>query len=315
MRDLSHLQRMKPLRKQAGFLQFLPLIGAGLGLLGAKKAPKEQTTTQGGQSLSSQTSSTALPQQITGPAGIALNRAGQLFGSRAVAPLSPEIGNAVNRLMNPGANYAPTSSIFASGASINPHLDTVFNTAADATQNRLATEFAHAGRVNSGSHQQARSQDLQTLAAQVYAPGFEAERARQYGASEAGVDRGLNQQEANLQRNLSTVPGLFGAGQYIQQYNQGVLDSPTNALNQYIGQLGGLSPFFPGSTTQVQSTNQTGNVTQPLYNNPLTGALGGAMLGGYLQGAIPQQQLQPQQAMPYYNPYGSPWSMGGIGWA
>ena len=43
-----------------------------------------------------------------------------------------------------------------------------------------------------------------------------------------------------------------------------------------------MAPFFPG--TQTQSTTQTGNVTQPLYNNPWAGFLGGAQLASGMFG-------------------------------
>jgi hypothetical protein len=76
-----------------------------------------------------------------------------------------------------------------------------------------------------------------------------------------------------------------------QQQAQAQLNAPSTGLNQYIGQLGGLSPYFPGTTNQSQSTQQTGNVTQPLYNNPLSSVAGGAVLGNYVGNLFgPQQQ-------------------------
>ena len=54
---------------------------------------------------------------------------------------------------------------------INPYtsLDTQFNRAADLTQNRLSTEFASSGR-NLGASFPARSDELQTLASNIYDP-------------------------------------------------------------------------------------------------------------------------------------------------
>jgi hypothetical protein len=237
------------------------------------------------------------------------------------------------------ANNAPTASGFASGQTINPYLDQVFNAAADSTQNRLATEFAHAGggALNSGSHGQARSQELQNLAAGIYAPGFEAERNRQYGAQESSVDRLLAQMEGNLgrqygaqesgltrllsqmegnlgreygasesgldrlyaqmeanlgrqygategnlSRDLASVYPMLQGGEYLRNVQQDQLNAGNTSFNQYLAQLQGFLPFFPG--TQTQQTSQTGSVTQPLFNNPLAGFLGGAQLGSLFQG-------------------------------
>jgi hypothetical protein len=237
------------------------------------------------------------------------------------------------------ANTAPTASSFAGGQSINPYLDQVFNAAADSTQNRLGTEFAHAGggALNSGSHQQARSQELQNLAAGIYAPGYEAERNRQYGAQESSVDRllaqmdsnlsrqygaqesglnrllsqtegnlgreygaaesGLNRllsqtdsnlarqygaTEGNLSRDLSAVMPMLQGGEYLRNVQQDQLNAGNTSFNQYLAQLQGFLPFFPG--TQTQQTSQTGSVTQPLFNNPLAGFAGGSLLGKSLFG-------------------------------
>jgi hypothetical protein len=317
------------------------LITGGLGLLDSLNQPDSLTQTQGGTSTS--TSGMQLPAELTGAANQGLQGLLGLFNQGYQrAPISPLIGSASSRLSslgsnpfatganfnaaptmtdfaNPASGYLqnalPTASKFAGGQTINPYLDQVFNTAADATQNRAASEFAHAGRLNTGSHQQTRSQELQNLAAGIYAPGFESERQRQYGAAEsdiqrqlaqreanlgrqfgameAGVDRGLSQMDANLGRqygaiesnlgrDLSRVPLEMALGDYMTQFGQQEMDAPWMNLQRLLGGLGGLAPFYPG--TQTQSTTQTGNVTQPLFSNPLAGFLGGAQLGRGLFG-------------------------------
>jgi hypothetical protein len=277
------------------------LITGGLGLLDSLNQPDSITQTQGG--VSSSTYGQTLPQQITGPANTALSALTNLYGQGYQrAPLSPLLQQSANRLGNLGSNpfafpgmenTAPTTSFFADGQTINPYLDQVFNAAADSTQNRLASEFASAGRFNSGNQQQARSQELQNLAAGIYAPGYEAERSRQYGATEAGIDRRLGQTdsnlgrqygaiESNLGRDLSRVPLEMALGDYMTNYNQSALDAPWTGLDRYMTGLGGLLPFFPG--TQTQNTVQDGSVTNPLFNNPLAGFLGGSMLGRSLFG-------------------------------
>jgi hypothetical protein len=273
-------------------LPYSSLIGGGLGLVDSLLQPDQKTTTQGGTSNSTNTSSLQLPSQLTGGAGGALDRANQLLSQGyQVAPLGSAFNTAQDQLTNLPQNNAPTTSSFASGANINPYLDMTFNAAADATQNRLATEFANAGQINSPQDQQARSQQLQQLAAGIYGPGYQNAQQLQYGAQESGVTRGLQQQDANINRTLQANPLLQQLGMTQQQQAQAQLNAPATGLNQYIGQLGGLSPYFPGTTNQSQSTNQTGNVTQPLYNNPLSSVAGGAILGNYVGNIFgPQQQ-------------------------
>lgn len=285
-----------------GFLNnWGPLIGGLLGAIDANNQPDSMTVNQGG--TSSSTYGQTLPEQITGPAGQALSQLQGLFGQGYnVAGADPNTTAALARLQNLGTNpfatggptnTAPTTSSFASGAGINPYLDQVFNAAADSTQNRLATEFANAGGFGSGSHGQARSQELQNLAAGIYAPGYEAERSRQYGAQESGVDRLLAQMEANLGRQYGAIEGNLGrdlssiypmltGGDYLRNIQQQQNDASYTNLARYLSGLQGVMPFFPG--TQTQNTQQTGSVTQPLFNNPLAGFLGGAQLGSLFGG-------------------------------
>jgi hypothetical protein len=135
-------------------------------------------------------------------------------------------------------------SSFASGNHINPYLDTVFNAGADATQNRLTSEFGRSGR-NIGASLPARSQDLQHLAAGVYGQGYENERQRQYG---------------------SLMP-LMAGGEYMRGINQEQMNQPLTNLAQYTTGLNGLLPMMPSSHTQ------------PLFSNPWAGFLGGAQVG------------------------------------
>jgi hypothetical protein len=269
-----------------------------LGLADSLTQPDKTTTTQGGTSNSTTTGSIQYPAALTGAAGTALDRANQLLGQgQQFAPTPYVLSHAADQLNNLGSNTAPTTSSFASGANINPYLDMTFNAAADSTQNRLASEFANAGQYGSPQNQGSRSQELQTLAAGIYGPGYQNAQNLQYGAQEAGVSRGLQQQDSNLNRTLQATQQAIPLGQYMQQNQQAQLNAPYTNLSQYIGQLGGLAPYFPATTTSSQSTQQQGNVTQPLYNNPLASTIGGASLGQYygnLLGGQPQGQSYAQ---------------------
>jgi hypothetical protein len=218
------------------------LIGGLLGYADARSQPDSMTTNQGGNSASQYF--TTFPDEIAGPARDALSSLRGLYGNGyQVAGANPASMAAISGLQG-----------FAGGGGINPYLDSVFNSAADSTRTRLASEFARSGR-NIQASAPARSEELQHLAAGIYGPGHEAERQRQF----------------------SSLLPLLGAGDYMRGIEQQRLDAPYTALDRYLGGLGGLMPFFPG--TQNQTTQQTGAVTQPLFNNPLAGFLGGAQLG------------------------------------
>ncbi len=96
-------------------------------------------------------------------------RPGQL-GQQA-APQGGIIGNASGVLNDTilGKFLTPDS---------NPFLQGTFNRAADLTRNRLSSEFAGAGR-NLGASLPARSNELQTLASNIFGGNFQAERDRQ----------------------------------------------------------------------------------------------------------------------------------------
>ncbi len=101
----------------------------------------------------------------------------------------------------------------------NPFLQGTFDRAADLTRTRLSSEFAGAGR-NLGAAQPARSDELQTLASNIFGGNFQRERDRQVGA----VDQ-----------------------------SQGL-----DPLNMFINQLAGIIPGAGGSTQSTQPVFRTG---------------------------------------------------------
>lgn len=190
----------------------------------------------------SMTSSYAPDPALTGAGQDVLAQLRALFanGGPGVADIDPASLAAIQGLQG-----------FADGSGINPYLNTVFNTAADATRGRLSSEFARSGRnVNGVDHEGYRSDELQQLAAGIYGQGYENERQRQYG---------------------SLLP-LLGAGDYSRSITQQQLDQPLTNAMRYSGGLNSLLPLFPGTNTQ------------PLFNNPWAGFLGGAQLGSLFSG-------------------------------
>ncbi len=130
-------------------------------------------------------------------------------------------------LNNPGATNLAGSNLIPGAQSLlqstiggdflspdsNPFLAQTFNRAADLTQTRLASEFAGSGR-NLGAALPARSEELQTLASNIFGGNFQQERNRQVGA----LDQSLNFDPLNLAINriAGIIPGAGGSTQSTQ---------------------------------------------------------------------------------------------------
>jgi len=91
--------------------------------------------------------------------------------------------------------------------SSNPFLQSTFNRAADLTRGRLDTEFAGAGR-NLGAAQPARSEELQTLASNIFGQNFQNERDRQINA--LGSAQGFDPLNILINRLAGIIPGAGG---------------------------------------------------------------------------------------------------------
>ena len=115
----------------------------------------------------------------------------------------PGAQNLVNRTI--GGDFLSPDS--------NPFLQQTFNRAADLTRGRLDTEFAGAGR-NIGASMPARSEELQTLASNIYGQNFQAERDRQLAAIDQG--QGLDPLNLAINRIAGLIPGAGGSTQSTQ---------------------------------------------------------------------------------------------------
>ena len=117
----------------------------------------------------------------------------------------------------------------------NPFLEGTFNRAADLTRGRLDSEFSGAGR-NLGAAAPARSDELQTLASNIYGGNFQAERDRQQQA--------VGQSQPLAQDDFRNIQAMIDAGSF--------------PVDQFIDRLSALIPGAGGTTTSTQPVFKTG---------------------------------------------------------
>jgi len=137
------------------------------------------------------------------------------------------IGGDLSQLRSPGAGPQPGQGLIPTGQNLlqqtlqgdflspdtNPFLAGTFNRAADLTQNRLASEFAGAGR-DLGASLPARSEELQTLASNIFGGNF----ARERGLQTAALDQAQTFDPLNriINQLAGIIPGAGGSTQSTQ---------------------------------------------------------------------------------------------------
>lgn len=201
--------------------------------------------------------------------------------SRPASPIYQQAGE------NP---YALQPNMF--GSASNPYLDATFNKAALATQNQLASEFARGGR-NVGASQGLRAQQLNDLATNIYGGDYANERNRQLqyqqqltGIGATGIENERNrlmqsgESAADRQQGLLGYGIPYGSQDYtdLQQLASvgGAQDRYGDAINAIPGQM--VDDYIRRVTGQIGGYG-TSTSSTPMYRNPLTGAVGGAMAG------------------------------------
>lgn len=170
------------------------------------------------------------------------------------------------------------SRVLNNGPEQNPYLDSMFNQAADQSQDRLASEFASAGRGVTNSLP-LRSDELNNLATSIYG-----------GAYNTGVQQ--QEQAAAMAPNTQNmqygdIGQLYQGGQQVQNLAQRYASAPSQWLDQFMSRVG---PNMGSQTTTPYYYNQgagalggalTGlQIGKSLGVSPWLGALGGAVLGG-----------------------------------
>jgi len=158
----------------------------------------------------------------------------------------------------------------------NPYLKAAYEKAAGSAQGTLGSQFAAAGRYGSGAMAETAGKRYGDIATDIYGGAYERERQRQMSA--LGMAPGL------AQADYYDIQQLGNVGQQREAFEEAKLtdamrrfefeqQKPYTKLNQYLSALG-MTPGY-------QQTTQT-----PIYRsggaNLLGGALGGAQLGSYL---------------------------------
>ena len=204
-----------------------------------------------GPSQVTSTTQTEIPGFLQGPLGRATDAAdrqatnvGNILGNADSSDFMQAEG--LNALFNRGREGSPLTDAagdltgrtlagdFLSPDS-NPFLEQTFNRAADLTRTRLDTEFAGAGR-NLGASRPARSEELQTLAADIFGGNFQRERDRQ--AAAVGSAQNLANQD------FADIQAMIDAGSF--------------PIDQFINRLAALIPNAGGTTRATQPVFRTG---------------------------------------------------------
>ena len=214
----------------------------------------------GGSSGGQTTTQSVQPYAAAEPAlGQILSEAGQLYGQGVgaagyVPPTQQTLqGLATQEAMANAANQQLAATL--SGQYLNPFLSPLIQRAGADISTAVQSQFSGAGRTPTSplAQQQALAQVAQAalpLAFQTYGQ----ERSRQLGIAQQ-------------------APSLLQTGQQLEAIQRQQQIAPFQALQQYAGLVTPIASGFPTTASQAQ-----------YQANPLTTALGGAVLGSSIPG-------------------------------
>ena len=226
-------------------------------------------------------------------------------------------GTAGNSLYNQmmQASGAPTTAGIGTldqmqGGGANPYLDQIFNKAASQVRDNTNAMFSKAGRYGSTANQDALSDSLGNMAANMYGNAYESDQGRRMAAASqlAGI------QQNDMARRMGGLNSLMGYGQqgdqmamqaamlypqlnnYAQSGNRGLMElgglqeqqagaELQDAMNRWnFGQTGGwdLLNRYNSIVQPMAALGGTSTQSQPgqsALGAGLQGAAGGAMMG------------------------------------
>ena len=210
------------------------------------------------------------------------------FPNATYTDFAPETSTALNLATaratagNPLLNQSQiqASNILAGNylnPSTNPYSKALYDQMAGDVTSSVNSQFTKAGRFGSGANQEILTQELGQLANQVYGDQYNRERGIQANtmmtAPQLGEmdynDIARLQQVGAEKESLEQAKLQDAIARY--DYEQ---QKPYLKLNQYLGSIGANVPM---TTAQ----------TQPVFRNTGAGLLGGAMTGAKIAGKVP----------------------------
>ena len=227
------------------------------------------------------------------------------FPNATYTDFAPETSTALNLTSaralagNPLLNQSQTeASNILSGnylnPSTNPYSKALYDQMAGDVMSDVNSQFTSAGRFGSGANQEILTQELGQLANQVY--GDQYNRERDIMANTMATAPGLGEMDYN------DIARLQGVGVEKESLEQAKLQDaiarydyeqqkPYIKLNQYLGSLGASVPSNTIETSPVFRNTGAGllkgagmgaNLAGQIPGmNPLYGAIGGGLLGGF----------------------------------
>lgn len=200
--------------------------------------------------------------------------------STLVSPFSPQTEQGLgltelralrgSPVMNAGRSLGADT---LSGAYVNPDSNPYLPYYMQRGMERIAPSinatFSAGGRTGSEAHSTALGRAAGDFAGQLYGGAYDAERGRQMQT--------LALAPTIASQDYADINALLGVGQTVEGRAQRLMDMPYTQLQRYAGLLG--NGF--GSTSSGTSSS-----SQPIYSNPMTGALGGGLAGAGLAQAL-----------------------------
>ncbi len=217
--------------------------------------------------------------------GTALGQAGNLLQSGGPKYYPGQQVASFNPIQNQAfSNTNSLDNSLAQGSG-NPFETAMFNQAANATQNQLASEFAGSGRDITGSLP-LRAQQLNQLGTDFYGQNYQNSVNNAFNAT--------NQQQQLGAQIQNQSQNLINASKAAYDYNQ---QQPYKNLSQYESFISGLMPG-------------TGQQSSPYFTNPGANLLGTALAGQQLYNGMGNKPSGGGGGMS--NLYGSTPSLGGF---
>lgn len=176
----------------------------------------------------------------------------------------------------------------------NPFSQALFNQMAGDVTSQVQSQFSRAGRLGSGANQEILTRELGELANQVYSDQFNRERDNMISTMATAPALGqADYQDIERLAQVGADKEALANAKLQDAINRFDFEQqkPFIKLNEYLGALGANVPTTTVETSPVFRDRAGGllggagaglNIASQLGVNPLFGAIGGGLLGGFL---------------------------------